>query len=43
MTRARSLLVLVGSERALDMAIENATQAARSSALADRLQALLPG
>jgi len=42
-TRARTLLVLVGSERALDMAIENADQAERSSGLADRLRALLPG
>ena len=42
-TRARSLLVLVGSERALDMAIDNATQAERSSALSDRLQALVEG
>ena len=41
-TRARSLLVLVGSERALDMALENATQAERASALADRLRDLLP-
>jgi exodeoxyribonuclease V alpha subunit len=36
-TRARRLVVLVGSYRALDMAIENNEQARRFSALADRL------
>jgi exodeoxyribonuclease V alpha subunit len=36
-TRARKLVVLVGSYRALDMALENDEQARRFSALADRL------
>ena len=40
-TRAKQLVVLVGSERALDMAIENQRQAERMSALADRLRELL--
>jgi len=38
-TRARRLLVLVGSRRALRMALENADQSARLSALAQRLRA----
>lgn len=36
-TRAKKLVVLVGSQRALGWAIENATQAGRSSLLAERL------
>jgi exodeoxyribonuclease V alpha subunit len=39
-TRARKLVVLVGSRRALSMAIENAEQNRRESSLADKLQAL---
>ena len=39
-TRARKLLVLVGSRRALRMALENADQGERSSGLVERLQAL---
>jgi len=39
-TRARRLVVLVGSRRALQMAIDNDRQAQRESALADRLQRL---
>jgi exodeoxyribonuclease V alpha subunit len=38
MTRARKLLVLVGSERALQLAIDNAEPAARVSGLARRLK-----
>ena len=38
-TRARRLLVLVGSRRALRMALENAEQSARLSALGERLRA----
>jgi len=41
-TRARRLLVLVGSQRALRMAIENAEQAARLSGLARRLARAQP-
>lgn len=41
-TRARKLVVLVGSQRALRMAIENAEQGQRESALAERLHAALP-
>jgi len=41
MTRARSLLVLVGSRRALRIAIENAEGGRRLSALDRRLRALL--
>jgi exodeoxyribonuclease V alpha subunit len=37
-TRAKRLLVLVGSQRALQMAIDNAEQALRTSDLARRLQ-----
>jgi exodeoxyribonuclease V alpha subunit len=37
-TRARKLVVLVGSERALRMALENADQNLRRSRLAERLQ-----
>lgn len=37
-TRARQLVVLVGSRRALGMAVANADQAQRESALAERLQ-----
>jgi exodeoxyribonuclease V alpha subunit len=37
-TRAKRLLVLVGSQRALQMAIDNAEQASRMSDLARRLQ-----
>jgi len=37
-TRARELVVLVGSRRALSMAVANADQAQRESALAERLQ-----
>jgi exodeoxyribonuclease V alpha subunit len=40
-TRAKALVVLVGSERALKMAIENASQSLRESGLKDRLQAIL--
>ena len=40
-TRAKTLVVLVGSERALEMAINNTSQSNRESALADRLQAAL--
>ena len=40
-TRAKALVVLVGSERALDMAIENQRQAERMSALTDRLRELI--
>lgn len=39
-TRARKLVVLVGSRRALSMAIDNAEQNRRESSLADKLQAL---
>ena len=39
-TRAKRLVVLVGSPRALRMAIENAEQGRRESALADRLARL---
>ena len=38
-TRAKRLVVLVGSPRALRMAIENAEQSRRESALAERLRA----
>jgi exodeoxyribonuclease V alpha subunit len=38
-TRARKLVVLVGSPRALRMAIENAEERGRESALAERLRA----
>ncbi len=38
-TRARKLVVLVGSQRALNMAIDNADQRERKSGLADRLKA----
>jgi len=37
-TRAKRLVVLVGSPRALRMAIENAEQSKRESALAERLR-----
>ena len=37
-TRARKLVVLVGSRRALGMAVANADQAQRESALTERLQ-----
>lgn len=40
-TRARRLLVLVGSQRAIQMAIDNADQSARQSALAERVAELL--
>jgi exodeoxyribonuclease V alpha subunit len=40
-TRARKLVVLVGSQRALRMAIENAEQGHRESALAERLRTTL--
>jgi exodeoxyribonuclease V alpha subunit len=40
-TRARKLVVLVGSPRALQMAVSNAEQRLRESALKDRLRALL--
>ncbi|MFT5051164.1 MAG: exodeoxyribonuclease V alpha subunit [Chlamydiales bacterium] len=39
-TRARKLVVLVGSRRALQMAIDNDRQAQRESALCERLQQL---
>ena len=39
-TRAKRLVVLVGSPRALRMAIENAEQSKRESALADRLRGI---
>ncbi len=42
-TRARRLVVLVGSPRALQMAVENADQRERKSGLADRLRALSRG
>jgi len=38
-TRARRMVVLVGSRRALAMAVENARQVDRSSALSERLTA----
>jgi exodeoxyribonuclease V alpha subunit len=38
-TRARQLVVLVGSRRALSMAIANADQSARESLLEERLVA----
>ena len=41
-TRAKQLLVLVGSRRALQLALDNADQAQRSSDLARRLKMLLP-
>jgi len=37
-TRARQLVVIVGSRRALDMAIDNASQSERRSALDERLR-----
>jgi exodeoxyribonuclease V alpha subunit len=37
-TRAKRLVVLVGSQRAMRMAIENAEQSKRESGLADRLR-----
>jgi len=37
-TRARRLVVLVGSQQALRMAVENAEQGLRESALAERLR-----
>ncbi len=40
-TRAKQLVVLVGSRRALQMALDNADQRHRESALADRLRKLL--
>ncbi|MEM7515446.1 MAG: ATP-dependent RecD-like DNA helicase [Planctomycetota bacterium] len=40
-TRARKLVVLVGSRSALDMTLQNAEQRERESALADRLRAHL--
>jgi exodeoxyribonuclease V alpha subunit len=39
-TRARSLVVLVGSRRALQMATDNTSQSMRMSCLADKLRAL---
>lgn len=39
-TRAKRLCVLVGQQRALELAVSNARQAERFSALAERLQAL---
>lgn len=39
-TRARKLVVLVGSARALDLAIRNAEQSDRESALAERMRAV---
>jgi exodeoxyribonuclease V alpha subunit len=42
-TRARRLVVLVGSPRALQMAVDNADQRERKSGLADRLRALSRG
>jgi exodeoxyribonuclease V alpha subunit len=41
-TRARTLVVLVGSRRALQMALDNAQQSHRQSALAERLAACDP-
>ncbi len=40
-TRARKLVVLVGSRRALQMAVDNTDQSRRESALDDRLRAAL--
>lgn len=40
-TRARKLVVLVGSQRALQMAIDNADQGRRESALTERMRAAL--
>lgn len=40
-TRAKQLVVLVGSDQALDMAIKNQTQRDRMSALSERLEELL--
>jgi exodeoxyribonuclease V alpha subunit len=42
-TRARKLVVLVGSIHALRMAVENAEQRERRSALAERLRAAAQG
>jgi len=42
-TRARTLVVLVGSPRALELALANADQARRESGLAERLRAAAPG
>ena len=39
-TRARRLVVLIGQQRALTRALENAEQSARQSGLADRLRNL---
>jgi len=41
-TRAKQLVVLVGSGRAMDMAIENQSQRERMSALSARLRELVP-
>ena len=40
-TRAKELVVIVGSLRALQLAVENADQSLRESGLAERLEALL--
>jgi exodeoxyribonuclease V alpha subunit len=42
-TRAKKLVVLVGSQRALKMAVDNAEQRLRESALCDRLRGLIRG
>jgi len=42
-TRARRLVVLVGSLRAVQMAVENASQRERNSALGEKLRALAEG
>ena len=41
-TRAKQLVVLVGSERAMELAIQNVSQTERMSALSERLRALSP-
>jgi exodeoxyribonuclease V alpha subunit len=42
-TRARELVVIVGSRRAVEMALTNAEQRHRESALAERLRRALGG
>ena len=43
MTRARKLLVLIGSKKALAMAVKNFVSAPRHSGLLDRLKKILRG
>jgi exodeoxyribonuclease V alpha subunit len=42
-TRAKRLFVIVGSRRALELAVENAEQKERASRLAERVRERLPG